>query len=91
MTEQQAEVRILGAAGRAGRALAPRIAARTALVPVLVGRDPGRLAEVAAGLGRAGRTVVAASAAAMAGRPLLPGRAARPHPAGIQPAAAHGP
>lgn len=67
MTNDRAEVWILGAAGRVGRAPAPRIAARPWLVPVLVGRDQGRLAGISAGLDRAGRTVVAASASAMAG------------------------
>jgi hypothetical protein len=33
---------LLGATGRIGRALGPPIAARTELVPVLAGRDPGR-------------------------------------------------
>jgi short-subunit dehydrogenase len=67
MADEQAEVWIPGATGRIGRALVPRIAARTALVPVLVGRDPGWLAEVSAALDRPGRTAVAASTPAMAG------------------------
>jgi short subunit dehydrogenase-like uncharacterized protein len=71
VADQQTEVWILGATGRIGRTLAPRIAARTELVPVLAGRDPARLAEVRAGLDRAdldraGRTIVAASPTAMA-------------------------
>jgi short subunit dehydrogenase-like uncharacterized protein len=66
MADDQAEVWILGATGRIGRALAPRIAARAELVPVLAGRDPERVAKVSADLGHTGRTVVAASAAAMA-------------------------
>jgi hypothetical protein len=68
MADEQARVWILGATGRIGRELAPRIAARTELVPVLAGRDPARLAEASAGLNGAGRTIVAASASAMVGQ-----------------------
>jgi len=44
------EIWILGATGRIGRAVAARLAG-TDVPPVLVGRDPDRLAAVAAGTG----------------------------------------
>jgi nucleoside-diphosphate-sugar epimerase len=69
MADEQAEVWILGATGRIGRALAPRIAAQTELVPVLAGRDPARLAEASVGLNGAARTIVAASPSAI--RPVM--------------------
>ncbi|MFR9725227.1 saccharopine dehydrogenase NADP-binding domain-containing protein [Streptomyces sp. MS19] len=63
----QGEMWILGATGRVGRAVAAQIVA-AGTIPVLVGRDVGRLREVAAGLGldADSKTVVAAGADAMA-------------------------
>ncbi|WP_349898178.1 saccharopine dehydrogenase family protein [Parafrigoribacterium soli] len=57
------EIWVLGATGRAGAAIAQKLAAR-GTVPVLVGRDAARLNRAAAPLGA--RTVAAASPAAMA-------------------------
>ena len=52
------EIWILGATGRIGRAVAARLAGME-VTPVLVGRDPDRLAAVAAGIDdRAGIVVV---------------------------------
>ncbi|MEU6096712.1 hypothetical protein [Streptomyces sp. NPDC047079] len=54
------QVWILGATGRSGRAIAARLAAGP-LPPVLVGRDPERLRELAGTLGGTPRTVPAGS------------------------------
>ncbi|MGW1254439.1 hypothetical protein ACWD5Q_04435 [Streptomyces sp. NPDC002513] len=54
------QIWILGATGRSGRAIAARLAADR-VPPVLVGRDPGRLRELAGTLGGGARTVVAGS------------------------------
>jgi short subunit dehydrogenase-like uncharacterized protein len=68
----ETEVWILGGAGRTGRAIAAALA-RRGVAPVLVGRDPARLAQaarqVADGAGGAGtgETLIAGSVAAMAG------------------------
>ena len=58
------EVLILGGTGRSGRAVAAEML-RRGIVPVLVGRDAGRLAAVAAALDNA-PTVVAPTLADMA-------------------------
>ncbi len=57
------EVWILGGTGRSGRAIAVELASR-GIKPVLVGRDPDRLAKAAAQVG-GDRTVVAGDVAAM--------------------------
>ncbi|WP_214402309.1 saccharopine dehydrogenase NADP-binding domain-containing protein [Pseudonocardia lacus] len=54
---------ILGGAGRTGRAIAAELVARGAPAPVLVGRDPGRLREVAGKVG--GTPLVAGSVEAI--------------------------
>ncbi|MGC5410365.1 saccharopine dehydrogenase NADP-binding domain-containing protein, partial [Streptomyces sp. DT225] len=63
----RSEMWILGATGRVGRAVAARIMA-AGTVPVLVGRDAGRLREAAAGLGldAESKIVVASGVDAMA-------------------------
>lgn len=58
------EVWVLGGTGRSGRAVAAELVSR-GVVPVLVGRDPTRLAAAAARAG-GGRTVVASTVEAMA-------------------------
>ncbi|MFJ5531678.1 hypothetical protein [Streptomyces sp. NPDC093261] len=58
---------ILGATGRTGRAIAARLAAGQ-MPPVLVGRDPARLRELAGRLGEGVRTVVAGSVDAVVTR-----------------------
>jgi short subunit dehydrogenase-like uncharacterized protein len=61
--EMSEEIWVLGATGRAGMAIAQKLAARDT-IPVLVGRDAARLNSVASPLGA--RTVVADTPAGMA-------------------------
>lgn len=63
--ESTGEVWVLGATGRSGRAMTAALVA-AGVRPVLVGRDPERLASAAAAAGAALRSVVAADPAATA-------------------------